>query len=80
MQTLMEALIAAGYPRAEMYHHHSDLYVFATPLTRQVLRDWFQQAGLSAKSFVSAFCDQLTGRVMYDIAFHYAPYWEGETQ
>ena len=29
--TLMEKLEAAGYPREEMYHHESDLYVFFTP-------------------------------------------------
>ena len=27
-KTLMETLIDAGYPREEMYHHCSDLYIF----------------------------------------------------
>ena len=31
--TLMKKLEAAGYPREEMYHYESDLYVFLTPLT-----------------------------------------------
>ena len=26
MSSLIEKLLAAGYPRKEMYHHYSDLY------------------------------------------------------
>ena len=41
--TLMEKLEAAGYPREEMYHHESDLYVFLTPLTKRVIDEWFKE-------------------------------------
>ena len=36
-KTLMETLIDAGYPREEMYHHCSDLYIFWTPTTVQIV-------------------------------------------
>lgn len=71
--TLMEKLEAAGYPRKEMYHHESDLYVFLTPLTKRVIDEWFKEKGLTRSLFVSTFKDQITGKPMYDIAFQYTP-------
>ena len=71
--TLMEKLEAAGYPRDEMYHHESDLYVFLTPLTKRVIDEWFKEEGLTRSLFVSVFRDQITGKPMYDIAFQYTP-------
>ena len=35
--TLMERLLAAGYPRDQMFSHESDLYIFVTPLTMRVV-------------------------------------------
>ena len=75
--TLMEALKEAGYPEAEMYHHGSDLYVYASDLTHRVINDWFKQQGLHKPLFVSTFKDNVTGRTMYDIAFQYTPAWSG---
>lgn len=72
----MEALEAAGYPRAQMFNHYSDLYVFITPLTRRVIREWFDKEGINENLFVTKFVDQTTGRMMYDIAFQYTPYFE----
>ena len=71
--TLMEKLEAAGYPRKEMYHHESDLYVFLTPLTKRVIDEWFKEEGLTRSLFVSTFRDQSTGESMYDVAFQYTP-------
>lgn len=71
--TLMEKLEAAGYPRKEMYHHESDLYVFLTPLTKRVIDEWFKEKGLTRSLFVSTFRDQITSKPMYDIAFQYTP-------
>lgn len=39
-KTLMEMLIEAGYPKEEMDHHDSDLYVYVTPLTTKVIEEW----------------------------------------
>lgn len=75
--TLMETLIAAGYPQDEMYHHRSDLYVYATPLTQRVINEWFKANRLNRCLFVSMFTDNITGRKMYDIAFQYTPFWSG---
>lgn len=41
-ETLMEALEKAGYPREEMFNHCSDLYVYATPLTKRIIKRWFK--------------------------------------
>lgn len=69
--TLIEKLIEAGYPNSDMYHHYSDLYVFVTPLTTQVIDEWFTEQKLNKALFVSRFTDQITGKPMYDIAFQY---------
>lgn len=74
--TLMEALANAGYPREQMFHHCSDLYAFATRTTQGVIHEWFKQQGLSRLLFVTTFNDLVTGKMMYDIAFQYTPYWE----
>ena len=81
-KTLVQRLLDAGYPKDQMFHHCSDLYIFATPLTRQVIEKWAEDNGwhlelVRQKSFLfSTFIDQITGRTMYDIAFQYVPYWE----
>lgn len=64
--TLIEKLIEAGYPRDEMYHHYSDLYVFITPLTIRVVDEWFKEQGYNKDLFVSRFTDNVTGKPMYD--------------
>lgn len=69
--TLIEKLIEAGYPRDEMYHHYSDLYIFITPLTIRVVDEWFKEQGYNKDLFVSRFTDNVTGKPMYDIAFQY---------
>lgn len=69
--TLIEKLIEAGYPREQMYNHYSDLYIFATPLTKRVINEWFAEQKLHRELFVSTFTDQITGKLMYDIAFQY---------
>ena len=76
--TLMEKLEAAGYPREDMYHHESDLYVFITPLSKRVIDEWFKEEGLTRNLFVSTFRDQVTGKLMYDVAFQYTPFWNRE--
>ena len=68
---LMQMLLEAGYPRDQMFHHYSDLYVFVTEKTRQIINKWLRQENLNGSLFVSTFTDQITGRLMYDIAFQY---------
>ena len=76
--TLMEKLIEAGYPKSDMFHHYSDLYVYCTPTTKRVIDRWFEESGLKRHLFVSTFTDQVTGRKMYDIAFQYTPWFSGD--
>lgn len=81
-KSLMQMLIEAGYPKEDIYHHYSDLYVYATLLTTRVLKDWCKVNGwnprlVKEKSYVfDIFTDNITGRKMYDIAFQYVPWWE----
>lgn len=74
--TLMEAILKSGYPSQDISHHESDLYVFVTKETTQVINDWFKQHNMNQDLFVSKFKDQITGRLMYDLAFAFEPYWE----
>ena len=65
-QPLMLRLLEAGYPRTEMYHHESDLYVYVTPVTSAVIRDWCREHGYSRTWHCPIFQDQITGKPMYD--------------
>lgn len=70
-KTLMQRLIDAGYPRDQMDHHSSDLYVFVTPITTKVIEEWCAENGYSKDWHCPKFKDQITGRQMYDCAFQY---------
>lgn len=75
---LMQMLIDAGYQESDIFHHRSDLYIYLTPLTKQVIDKWIKETGYKKHLFVSIFTDQVTGRKMYDVAFQYTPFWEGD--
>lgn len=68
---LMQRLLGVGYPREEMYHHESDLYVYVTPETTQVIEQWCKEHGYDRTWRCPTFYDQITGRPMYDCAFQY---------
>ena len=76
-KSLMERLLEAGYSHEDIEHHYSDLYVYITPLTTRVLTEWADENGydrnLRDGVFVQKFRDQITGRMMYDVAFQYIP-------
>lgn len=80
--TLMEMLVEAGYPREDIHHYASDLYVYVSPLTTKVLEEWCKVNGWNSKLvkdkgyLFDVFTDNVTGRKMYDIAFQYIPFWE----
>lgn len=76
-KSLMERLLEAGYPPEDIDHRYSDLYVYVTPLTTRVLTEWADENGYDSNLrdgvFVQKFRDQITGRMMYDVAFQYIP-------
>lgn len=76
-KSLMERLLEAGYPPEDIDHYYSDLYVYVTPLTTRVIKEWADENGydnnLRDGVFVQTFKDQITGKPMYDIAFQYIP-------
>ena len=71
-KSLMEHLLESGYPPEDIDHHCSDLYVYVTPLTTRVIKAWLKYNGYT-DTLVQTFKDQITGRMMYDIAFQYIP-------
>ena len=71
MKPLIEMLLEAGYPKDQIFHHYSDLYVFVSHLTKTVIDKWCKDNGYHRYLFVSTFHDQITGYLMYDIAFQY---------
>lgn len=71
MKSLMERLLEAGYPKEEMFHWCSDLYVFVTPLTTRVIEAWCKEHGYSRTWHCPKFTDAITGKPMYDCAFQY---------
>ena len=77
-KSLLQRLLDAGYPKEDIHHHESDLYIFKTPLTTKVLEEWCEANGWDKemihlqKSFVcEVFFDRITGEPMYDVAFQY---------
>ena len=78
MKSLMERLLEAGYPKEEMYHHCSDLYVYVTPLTTRVIDAWCAEHGYRRTWHCPVFYDQIAGRPMYDCAFQYYQVETGE--
>lgn len=76
-KSLMERLLEAGYPPEDIDHHYSDLYVYVTPLTTRIIKEWADENGydnnLIGGIYVQTFRDQITGMKMYDIAFQYIP-------
>ena len=76
-KSLMERLLEAGYPPEDIDHYYYDLYVYVTPLTTKVITEWADENGyvgnLRDRVFIQKFKDQITGRMMYDIAFQYIP-------
>lgn len=78
--TLVQQLIQAGYPREDMYNHESDLYVYVTPLTTQVIKDWCHGNDLDTRLFMRRFKDNITGRPMYDIPFQADWWWREKSK
>lgn len=74
--TLMQQLLAAGYPPEEVDHHESDLYVFVNPLTTQIIEAWCAAKNYARHLYCPIFRDQISGKLMYDCAFAFDPFWE----
>ena len=75
-KSLMERLLEEGYPPEDIGHHDSDLYVYVTPLTTKIIKEWMKDNNYTDNLYgimVQTFKDQITGRMMYDIAFQYIP-------
>lgn len=70
-KTLIERLLEAGYTESQMYHWYSDLYIFVTPVTTKIIKEWCEDNNYRMDHFVSKFTDQITGKPMYDCAFQY---------
>ena len=75
-KSLMERLLEEGYPPEDIDHHEYALYVYVTPLTTRIIKAWMRNNGYTDNLngfLIQKFRDQITGRIMYDIAFQYIP-------
>lgn len=72
--TLMQTLLAAGYPRNQMWNHESDLYIYAIEKTRSILRRWYAENNLPFQA--SVFRSQIDGKLMYDCPFAFDDWWK----
>ena len=75
-KSLMERLLEADYPPEDIDHHDYDLYVYVTPLTTRIIKEWMKNNGYTDNLngfLIQKFRDQITGRMMYDIFFQYIP-------
>lgn len=73
MSSLKERLIKAGYPKEQMAHHCSDLYVFVNEITTKIISEWCKENGFNMSWHCPVFIDQITKKPMYDCAFQ----WHG---
>lgn len=71
MKPLKQRLLDAGYPKTEMDHHASDLYVYVTPLTSSIITEWCRDNGYDRNWHCPIFKCNITGRKMYDCAFQW---------
>lgn len=73
-KSLYQKLRDAG---ATLDHHESDLYVLATPETREILREWRTEqkhAGVAYTTF------QSEGKTWFDVPFAHEPFWEKKSR
>ena len=70
-KTLLKRLLDAVYPKAEIHHWQSDLYVFVTPLTTKIISEWCDENGYTMNLHCTRFVDQITGNMMYNCVFQY---------
>ncbi len=71
---LMQRLLEAGYPREDMEHYGSDLYIYVTPETTKVIEQWCKEHGYDRACHCPTFFEKTSGRWMYDCAFQYLQY------
>lgn len=72
MTELMRMLVEAGYSKNEMAHSGSDLYVFVTPISSKVIKEWCYIHDYRRDWHCPVFQDQITGCLMYDCFACYA--------
>lgn len=68
-------LLENGYPKSDMDHHESDLYVYVTPLTTRLINEIYPDK-TTRQIFVHQFISQTDHKPMYEIVFAYLPYWQ----
>jgi hypothetical protein len=73
-KTLIERLIEAGYPKENMFHHCSDLYIFVTDVSEKVVKKWANENNIP-NTFYNKFKDNVTGKIMYDLPFQWMEFF-----
>ena len=69
--SLYSRLLSAG---VEVSNHHSDLYFPSTTATDRIVKESLDDNVLSSRPRV--FRSNIDGRLMYEAAFQFDPYWD----
>lgn len=80
MESLMKRLINAGYPKTEMRHYCSSLFVYPSPLVEQVLDEYCKENEVMREDFVMQFYDSFSGKTMLELYDKYNPHLMGPLQ
>lgn len=68
-------LLKYGYPKSDIDHHESDLYIYVTPLTTRLINEIYPDEN-TQQTLVHQFISQTDHKPMYEIAFAYLPFWQ----
>lgn len=74
-KSLMTMLLEAGVKRNEMFTHESDLYVFVTSITTEVINKWCNENGFNRQHHCPIFRSATDRREMYECIFQNDEYW-----
>lgn len=73
MESLMKKLLDAGYPKMELRHSCTSLFVYCTPLVESVINEYCKENKVDRESFTMLFRDSYSGKMMYELYDKYNP-------
>ena len=80
MESLMKRLLDAGYPKTEMRHYCSSLFVYPSPLVERVLDEDCEKNAVTREDFVMQFYDSFSAKIMWELCAQYNPHLMGQLQ
>lgn len=78
--SLMKMLLDAGYPKTELRHYCSSLFVYPSELVNEVLNKYCEENGVHREDFIMMFYDSFSGKMMLELCDKYNPALMGSLQ